>query len=98
MTEAQQKAINASGALKKIDSVYYPARYGRKIPLRVKVLMDVKTDLLFFNIPGNPEMEVKRGTEYYVMVNSYGAVTALFEDGTGLGLKPGEFEVIEFHP
>jgi hypothetical protein len=32
-----------------------------------------------------------------VWTNSYGAVAAVFEDGEKLGLKPGEFEIVEWH-
>lgn len=38
-----------------------------------------------------------QGNEYYVWVNSYGAVSAILPNGEQLGLKPDEFEVIEWH-
>ncbi|MFD2274145.1 hypothetical protein ACFS07_32580 [Undibacterium arcticum] len=37
-----------------------------------------------------------RGMELDAWTNSYGAVAAVFSDGRKLGVKPDEFEVIEW--
>lgn len=100
ISEIVLSAINKGGALTFIDPVHYPARYQTKIPLKVKMVQTVMSDLPFF-LPEAKESDYPvavGGNEYYVSVNSYGAVTAIFDDGRQLGLKPGEFEVIEFHP
>ncbi|WP_256804545.1 hypothetical protein [Pseudomonas putida] len=39
----------------------------------------------------------KAGQTYPVWTNSHGAVTAVMEDGTRLGLRPAEFEVDSWH-
>lgn len=74
----------------------YPAYFNDKVPLKVRMNTVVEPDM-----PGI--FPYKEGTfclyghEYYVWVNSYGAVSAILENGEQLGLKPGEFEVIEWH-
>ncbi len=92
-----QKEINTGGALTFRHPVHYPARYNKQIPLRVRMKETVMSDLPLF-VPGSEETPPAiKGNEYYVKVNSYGAVTALFESGACLGLKSDEFEVVEFH-
>ncbi|MCE5976675.1 hypothetical protein LVS58_07020 [Pseudomonas sp. JR33AA] len=39
----------------------------------------------------------KSGQTYPVWTNSHGAVTAVMEDGTRLGLRPAEFEIESWH-
>lgn len=74
----------------------YPERFGDRVPLKVKMLMTVKPDLSFLT-KEKPTLICKVGEEFYVRVNSYGAVSAIFEDGKMLGLKPNEFDVTEWH-
>lgn len=74
----------------------YPERFGDQVPLKVKMLMTVKPDMPFFT-RDSPNIVCKQGEEFYVRVNSYGAVSAIFENGKMLGLKPAEFEVTEWH-
>jgi len=38
------------------------------------------------------------GEEYDAYVNSHGALCAIFADGDMIGLKPGEFTVVGWHP
>lgn len=92
-----QEAINKGAALKSRHSVHYPARFKKKVPLKVLMVTTVSSDLPLFLREDNSPTAVKL-QEYYVSVNSYGPVTALFEDGGSLGLKPDEFEVVEYHP
>ncbi len=105
--------INKGCALKFRDAEYYPKRYDDKVPLRIRMLETVCSDLPHFMlmmgvhaatleiedndspILDSPILVV--GNEYYCSVNSYGAVTAITDDGRMLGVKPNEFEVIEFH-
>jgi hypothetical protein len=74
----------------------YPERWQRKVPLKVKMNYTVVPDLPFL-MPTADGTICIGGNEYYVWVNSYGAVSAILPNGERLGLKPDEFEVIEFH-
>jgi hypothetical protein len=77
----------------------YPANYRGRVPLKVKVAKKVEPDLPWLK----KELGVKDDTvcqkdnEYYVWVNSYGAVSAILPNGEKLGLLPSEFDVIEWH-
>jgi hypothetical protein len=100
MTETEMKAATLeSPALKKQSTdkgkFAYPARYNGKVPLKVKMLHTVTSDLPFGN---REDVVCAVDMEYYVNVNSYGAISAILKNGERLGLKSNEFEVIEFHP
>lgn len=69
----------------------YPPNFRGRVPLMVKVLSDSQSD-----IP-TKDISVQKDKRYYVWVNSYGAVSAILPNGEQLGLKPSEFEVIEWH-
>lgn len=72
----------------------YPERYNKRVPLKVRMLQSVTSDIpLSCTIQGCID-----GMEYYVFVNSYGAISAILDNGKQLGLKPNEFEVTEWHP
>jgi hypothetical protein len=45
---------------------------------------------------GHTGLVAVRGEEYEAWTNSHGAVCAVFSDGERLGVKPYEFEVIEW--
>lgn len=75
---------------------HYPFNWRDKVPLKVKMATTVTPDI--------PQiMHTKKDTialldnEYYVWVNSYGAVSAILENGEHLGLLPSEFEVTGWH-
>lgn len=78
----------------------YPARFRGRVPLKVVVAKNVTPDLMEFK----KELGIKDDTiclkdnEYYVWVNSYGAVSAILPNGERLGLLPSEFDVTEWHP
>lgn len=74
----------------------YPASWGDKVPLRVRMKETVTPDLVTLVEPAEGTVCVQ-GNEYYVWVNSYGAVCAILENGEHLGIKPDEFEVTEWH-
>ncbi len=75
-------------------SFAYP--FGNKVPLRVKTTQPVRSDIP--TTVGSPnDLSCDAGGEYYVWVNSYGAVSAILENGEQLGLKPEEFDIIEWH-
>ena len=77
----------------------YPANFRGRVPLKVKVAKTVRPDLIEFA----PILGIKKDTvclkdnEYLVWVNSYGAVSAILENGEKLGLLPSEFDVTEWH-
>ena len=77
----------------------YPAKYRGRVPLKVVVAKNVTPDLMVFK----EELGIKDDTiclkdkEYYVWVNSYGAVSAILPNGERLGLLPSEFDVTEWH-
>jgi hypothetical protein len=74
------------------QSEHYPKRWDGKVPKRVKMLMTVSSD-----IPIPCFLKVLSGEIYDVYTNSHGAIAVVFEDGKMLGVKPGEFEVVEWH-
>jgi hypothetical protein len=77
----------------------YPAKFRGRVPLKVIVAKNVTPDLMEFK----KELRIKDDTiclkdnEYYVWVNSYGAVSAILPNGERLGLLPSEFDVTEWH-
>ena len=77
----------------------YPANFRGKVPLKVKVAKNVTPDLpMFSNILGIQKDDIcLKDNEYYVWVNSYGAVSAILPNGKKLGLLPSEFDITEWH-
>lgn len=83
--------IEVSPALTK-QSELYPIRWAGRVPSRIRMTQHVTSD-----IPIPPFAVAYKGKEYGCWVNSHGAVAAITEHGM-LGVKPDEFEVIEFVP
>lgn len=75
----------------------YPERWQGKVPLKVRTTRTITSDLPMF-FPESADLIAVANNEYFVNVNIYGFVSAILPDGRHLGLKPNEFEVIEFHP
>jgi hypothetical protein len=71
----------------------YPANFRGRVPLKVKLATTVYPDVPF--VPSGTI--AGKDCEYYVWVNSYGAVSAILPNGEKLGLRPSEFDVIEWH-
>ncbi len=72
----------------------YP--FGDKVPKTVRLRFTVTADC----IPGVghlSDLKCYAGRVYPAWTNSYGAVSAVFPDGRRLGLKLGEFEIVEWH-
>lgn len=82
---------NSSAALI-FKSDAYPVAWENQVPRKVRLTEFVKSDL-----PFPPFFSLDAGTEAYVVVNSHGAVSAIMPDDQTLGLKPDEFEVLEWH-
>jgi hypothetical protein len=78
----------------------YPANFRGMVPLKVKLAKTVKPDLMqFASILGIKKDTVAlKDKEYFVWVNSYGAISAILKNGERLGLIPSEFDVTEWHP
>lgn len=74
----------------------YPEKWNGKVPLKVKILKTVTSDMPMF-FPDASDMIAVGNNEYYAYVNRYGALSAILHNGKKLGLKPDEFEVIQFH-
>lgn len=70
----------------------YP--WGDRVPKRIRLLTAVRADL-----PGprhSPEI-ASAGQIYDAFCNRYGAVSAILADGSLLGVKPDEFEIVAWH-
>lgn len=97
MNEELLKIANTSPALAwqsdKHGEFAYPANYRGRVPLKVKLAATVLPDLPFVPIGTVAEKD----EEYFCWVNSYGAVSAILPNGEKLGLRPGEFDVVEWH-
>ncbi len=79
------------------QSDVYPERYNGRVPLRVKMLMDVGPDLPWYiEMIKAKTVTAVAGQEYEVYVNSHGAVMAVIGNEM-LGLRPDEFEVTAWH-
>lgn len=70
----------------------YP--FGDRVPKIIRMSQTVTSDLAFL-LPNSEHVAVV-GAAYPAWTNSYGAVAAVFPDGEKLGVKPGEFEVVEW--
>lgn len=89
------RAVLLSVSALKDQHKLYPAKYNGKVPLKVKMNFDVKSDLP--GLMGRAVITAYGGQEYFVWVNQLGAVSALLPGLEQLGLKPNEFEVVEYH-
>jgi len=101
--EQMLEAAFASPALKwqsdRKGRAAYPANFRGRVPLKVKLAKTVKPDLMEFatTLGIKNDTIALKDSEYYVWVNSYGAVSAILKNGEHLGLLPSEFDVIEWH-
>lgn len=65
---------------------------GKKRNIKILMLENVRPDFLFLAKPGTI---LRAGKTYEATVNKNGAVTAICENGETLGVKPGEFEIVQ---
>lgn len=86
-----------SPALKCQTADYYPASWRGKVPARVRMCKTVTADFIVAVASPDAHPVAQNDADYDVWVNSQGAVAAIFEDGRQLGLRPYEFEIIEWH-
>ena len=99
MTEQKLREIaETSPALKqqstKSGQFAYPPNFRGRVPLKVVLATEVHSDFSLFA----PDKIAFKDQEYFVWVNSYGAVSAILSNGEKLGLRPQEFDVTEWHP
>ncbi len=74
-------------------SELYPAAWRGRVPKRIRMMKTVRSDF-----PCISRLIAPKGGEYNAWVNSHGAVAAVLPIGEMLGVRPYEFEVIEWHP
>jgi hypothetical protein len=75
---------------------HYPHKWFDKIPLKVKMATTVTPDIPEIMIPKKDTIALEHN-EYFVWVNSYGAVSSILANSEKLGLLPSEFVVTEWH-
>lgn len=78
------------------QSENYPASWKGLVPKRVQMATTVRPDFPSC-LTWPDDSRCDKGEEYDVYVNSHGAVAAVLPNGKNLGLKPYEFEVVEWH-
>jgi hypothetical protein len=76
------------------QSRLYPRHWNGQVPTRVRMKITVHPDPWAILNPEEARIVCESGKEYEVSCNSHGAVTAIFQNGTSLGLKPHEFEIV----
>jgi hypothetical protein len=91
-TESQVKKMLESPALVEGPSEHYPAWFKGRVPKVVQMYCNVRSDIPLSETPA-----ARDGKLYPVWVNRHGAVSAIHPDGQCLGLKPGEYSVVEWH-
>ncbi len=75
------------------QSEHYPARFKGRVPQRIFMLRTIYPEC-----PGaKPGTVARRDGEYDAWTNKHGAVCAVCDNGEHLGVKPDEFDVIEWH-
>jgi hypothetical protein len=72
----------------------YP--FGDRIPSKIKMRRTVISDFPMFLRPGEAALLAIGSETYDAWTNSYGAVAAVMPNGKTLGVKPDEFEVVEW--
>jgi hypothetical protein len=73
----------------------YPAEWGGKVPkvVRLTRVVPVDGEVFMWNVTST---RVPGPGEYPAWVNSHGAVAMIRPDGSSFGLRPNEFEVVEW--
>jgi len=80
------------GPASRYQSSSYPSQWDSKVPLLVRMIRTVHSDLWMFD---EYPLTASAGKEYYAYTNSHGAVSVRV-DGQLLGIKPDEFEIVQF--
>ena len=78
-------------------SKHYPARFKGRTPKTVRMLQTVTPDgPCALADPSCAGMRAEAGREYDAHTNTHGAVCAHLPGGKQIGLKPAEFEIVEW--
>jgi hypothetical protein len=76
----------------------YP--FGNRVPKRVRMTRTVTSDFLpgtAISVTGDDPLVAVNKQLLDAWTNSYGAVAVYMPNGKTLGVKPGEFEVVDWH-
>ena len=60
--------------------------------MKIRMLTTVRPDISFLAMPGTI---LRAGETYEATKNRNGAVSGICDNGNTLGVKPGEFEIVE---
>lgn len=82
----------------KSRSAHWPKRFGNAVPMRIRMTQTVRPDFAFILPPEKRGMVLHADEVYEATTNSHGAVCGVCECGNLLGVKPDEFEVVEWYP
>jgi hypothetical protein len=78
-------------------SKHYPERFGGRVPKLIKMKRTVLPDPLCVMVNKDYRgMELRGGETYEAWTNRNGAVSGICANGKHLGVKPDEFEVVEW--
>ncbi|MFZ2489847.1 MAG: hypothetical protein WA208_00045 [Thermoanaerobaculia bacterium] len=80
-------------------SEFYPARFEGRVPKRIRITArhGVTADPPLCYFAENRDLFVEGGKVYDAWTNSHGAVAAILANGKQLGLRPAEFEVVDWY-
>jgi hypothetical protein len=93
---AAMPGSDASPALTR-QSDSYPANYRGRVPKKIKMAKTLYPDEIAGFKLGKPGTMLELNMVYDCWVNSHGAVAGYCDNGEKLGVKPGEFDVVEWH-
>ena len=79
------------------QSKLYPANYRGRVPRKIKMAKTLYPDEIEGISLGKPGTMLELNMVYECWVNSHGAVAGYCDNGEKLGVKPGEFDVVEWH-
>lgn len=80
-----------------LRSRHYPEHFNDRVPLTIRMRVNVRPDAWCSAISGKPGTILRCGEVYPAWTNSHGAVCGICANGERLGVKPDEFEVEEWH-
>ena len=75
----------------------YPANYRGRVPKKIKMAKTLYPDEVCGISLGKPGTMLELDQVYDCWVNIHGAVAGWCDNGEKLGVKPGEFDVVEWH-
>lgn len=87
-----------SPALQMGLSEHYPASFNGRVPRVIRPTCVLRSDFPLRTFPKHQDLVIQPSQTYLAWTNSHGAVAAILPDGRDLGVKPDEFEVVEWFP